>query len=149
MSSHTELRCPECRVLVDIKIDELPPNVLLMRILEGMKNATTALNNGQTKNAIAETVALSNHSQSQTSLASELPHTNGGANNDHGMSNQTSARDHIKRTVPLNSEPIHRAMVKSNAPTTTHNSNSVQNIGTSLSIPHAKALYDFESKEPG
>ena len=35
VSSHTELRCPECRVLVSIKIEDLPPNVLLMRILEG------------------------------------------------------------------------------------------------------------------
>ncbi|XP_044003201.1 E3 ubiquitin-protein ligase SH3RF3 isoform X2 [Aphidius gifuensis] len=40
MNRHRELRCPECRVLVDIKIDNLPPNVLLMRILEGMRNAT-------------------------------------------------------------------------------------------------------------
>lgn len=39
VDSHKELRCPECRVLVDVGIDELPPNVLLMRILEGMKNA--------------------------------------------------------------------------------------------------------------
>ncbi|XP_075234987.1 SH3 domain containing ring finger posh [Lycorma delicatula] len=37
--THKELRCPECRVLVDVKIDDLPPNVLLMRILEGMRNA--------------------------------------------------------------------------------------------------------------
>lgn len=36
---HKELRCPECRILVQSKIEELPPNVLLMRILEGMKNA--------------------------------------------------------------------------------------------------------------
>lgn len=34
-----ELRCPECRVLVETSIDDLPPNVLLMRILEGMRNA--------------------------------------------------------------------------------------------------------------
>lgn len=39
MTTNKELRCPECRVLVDVKIDELPPNVLLMRILEGMRNA--------------------------------------------------------------------------------------------------------------
>ncbi|XP_011498297.1 PREDICTED: SH3 domain-containing RING finger protein 3 isoform X2 [Ceratosolen solmsi marchali] len=38
--THRELRCPECRVLVNAKVDDLPPNVLLMRILEGMKNAT-------------------------------------------------------------------------------------------------------------
>lgn len=37
--THKELRCPECRVLVESKIEELPPNVLLMRILEGMRNA--------------------------------------------------------------------------------------------------------------
>ncbi|KFB47501.1 AGAP011487-PA-like protein [Anopheles sinensis] len=35
VASHQELRCPECRVLVEVRIDELPPNVLLMRILEG------------------------------------------------------------------------------------------------------------------
>jgi len=39
VDSHKELRCPECRVLVPCKVDDLPPNVLLMRILEGMKNA--------------------------------------------------------------------------------------------------------------
>lgn len=34
-----ELRCPECRVLVEVSVDELPPNILLMRILESMKSA--------------------------------------------------------------------------------------------------------------
>lgn len=36
--AHKELRCPECRVLIQCGIDELPTNVLLMRILEGMNN---------------------------------------------------------------------------------------------------------------
>jgi phage FluMu protein Com len=36
--AHKELRCPECRVLIECGIDELPTNVLLMRILEGMKH---------------------------------------------------------------------------------------------------------------
>lgn len=35
VASQQKLRCPECRVLVNCRIDELPPNVLLMRILEG------------------------------------------------------------------------------------------------------------------
>lgn len=39
VESHKELRCPECRILVEVKVEELPPNVLLMRILEGMKNS--------------------------------------------------------------------------------------------------------------
>ncbi|CAA9994702.1 unnamed protein product, partial [Nesidiocoris tenuis] len=37
--THNELRCPECRILVETNIDDLPPNVLLMRILEGIRNA--------------------------------------------------------------------------------------------------------------
>lgn len=55
VSTHRELRCPECRVLVDVKVDDLPPNVLLMRILEGMRNATPknakALSRSSTTNA--------------------------------------------------------------------------------------------------
>lgn len=39
VSSRKELRCPECRVLVETKVEELPCNILLIRILEGMKNA--------------------------------------------------------------------------------------------------------------
>ncbi|XP_071452424.1 E3 ubiquitin-protein ligase SH3RF3 isoform X2 [Hetaerina americana] len=39
VSTHKELRCPECRILIESRIDDLPPNVLLMRILEGMRNA--------------------------------------------------------------------------------------------------------------
>lgn len=35
VASQQKLRCPECRVLVNCRIDDLPPNVLLMRILEG------------------------------------------------------------------------------------------------------------------
>ncbi|CAH1102957.1 unnamed protein product [Psylliodes chrysocephalus] len=43
VQTHKELRCPECRILILSKIDELPPNVLLMRILEGVKNAGNLL----------------------------------------------------------------------------------------------------------
>lgn len=43
VATHKELRCPECRTLVECRVDELPPNVLLMRILEGMKSKSTAI----------------------------------------------------------------------------------------------------------
>lgn len=41
-STRKELRCPECRVLVSEDIDDLKPNILLVRILEGLnrKNPT-------------------------------------------------------------------------------------------------------------
>ncbi|XP_017078547.1 E3 ubiquitin-protein ligase SH3RF1 [Drosophila eugracilis] len=42
VASQNKLRCPECRILVSCKIDELPPNVLLMRILEGMRQNAAA-----------------------------------------------------------------------------------------------------------
>ncbi|XP_033743487.1 E3 ubiquitin-protein ligase SH3RF3-like isoform X2 [Pecten maximus] len=32
-----ELRCPECRTLVEIRVEDLPLNILLVRLLEGIK----------------------------------------------------------------------------------------------------------------
>ena len=36
--THKEFRCPECRIKVDIDVDDLPRNILLNRILEALKN---------------------------------------------------------------------------------------------------------------
>ena len=41
-----ELRCPECRTLVNISVDELPTNILLIRLLEGMKTAKAGFSGG-------------------------------------------------------------------------------------------------------
>lgn len=72
VTTHKELRCPECRVLVDIKIEELPPNVLLMRILEGMKNAVPKKRNSTGSSTRAPLANHSHivglHSQQLTSL---------------------------------------------------------------------------------
>ncbi|XP_061081742.1 E3 ubiquitin-protein ligase SH3RF3-like [Conger conger] len=35
--SRNELRCPECRILVDCGVDDLPANILLVRLLDGIK----------------------------------------------------------------------------------------------------------------
>nr|XP_033798072.1 E3 ubiquitin-protein ligase SH3RF1 isoform X2 [Geotrypetes seraphini] len=37
VSSRSELRCPECRTLVDCGVDELPSNILLVRLLDGIR----------------------------------------------------------------------------------------------------------------
>uniref|UniRef100_A0A3B3QBY8 RING-type E3 ubiquitin transferase n=1 Tax=Paramormyrops kingsleyae TaxID=1676925 RepID=A0A3B3QBY8_9TELE len=37
VSSRNELRCPECRILVDCGVEELPANILLVRLLDGIK----------------------------------------------------------------------------------------------------------------
>ncbi|XP_060080027.1 E3 ubiquitin-protein ligase SH3RF3-like [Ylistrum balloti] len=37
VSTKHELRCPECRTLVEIRVEDLPLNILLVRLLEGIK----------------------------------------------------------------------------------------------------------------
>ncbi|TRZ01694.1 hypothetical protein DNTS_006526 [Danionella cerebrum] len=37
VGSRGELRCPECRTLVECAVDELPSNILLVRLLDGIK----------------------------------------------------------------------------------------------------------------
>ncbi|CAK8684335.1 unnamed protein product [Clavelina lepadiformis] len=37
VKSHKELRCPECRVLVRHRVEDLPSNILLIRLLDGIK----------------------------------------------------------------------------------------------------------------
>jgi len=37
VSTKHELRCPECRTIVEIKVEDLPTNILLVRLLEGIK----------------------------------------------------------------------------------------------------------------
>uniref|UniRef100_A0A3P9J5V1 E3 ubiquitin-protein ligase SH3RF1 n=1 Tax=Oryzias latipes TaxID=8090 RepID=A0A3P9J5V1_ORYLA len=37
LSSRGELRCPECRTLVECAVDDLPSNILLVRLLDGIK----------------------------------------------------------------------------------------------------------------
>ena len=39
-----ELRCPECRILVVEDVDDLPANILLVRILEGLNRQNRSLN---------------------------------------------------------------------------------------------------------
>ena len=42
VSTKHELRCPECRFLVEMRVEDLPSNILLIRLLEGMKTVHSA-----------------------------------------------------------------------------------------------------------
>lgn len=44
-----ELRCPECRVLVEEDVDDLPANIWLVRLLEGLKKKTIKPSESQVK----------------------------------------------------------------------------------------------------
>ncbi|KAH8401008.1 hypothetical protein KR009_002411 [Drosophila setifemur] len=80
VASQHKLRCPECRILVSVRIDELPPNVLLMRILEGMKQTAAAgkeekIEEAETKPEKPPATPSSQHQQSQQQYQhSQQPH---------------------------------------------------------------------------
>uniref|UniRef100_A0A182MY13 RING-type E3 ubiquitin transferase n=1 Tax=Anopheles dirus TaxID=7168 RepID=A0A182MY13_9DIPT len=161
VASHQELRCPECRVLVEVRIDELPPNVLLMRILEGMKTAElNSQNTSQTTN-VGKPTCNRNQSQGAAPNAVNYQH-----------------HQHQQQTHPSSGGGVHGAKIgKSSAPATDgqgqpqHHPHQHQhhhqqqhpplsriiassgvtgaaNAALDLSkIPHAKAFYDFSSSE--
>ena len=59
VSTKLELRCPECRTVVRTKIDDLPHNILLVRLLESMRTAANAASRqavtGETEDGAAST----------------------------------------------------------------------------------------------
>lgn len=158
VASHSELRCPECRILIEHKnIDDLPPNVLLMRILEGMKNTCYTVpshSTGVETKAIA--LALNNRIPIQQVI---------------GVYANSNSRDQIavNKTVPLNQQITHKndqgnitnladvdeSHHGSNPPKrhieglSSQNSTNTQNIDNSVLTPYAKALYNFDSEDPG
>ena len=45
VETRKELRCPECRILVEEDVDNLPVNIFLVRILEGLNRAKVGFYN--------------------------------------------------------------------------------------------------------
>ncbi|XP_072899683.1 E3 ubiquitin-protein ligase SH3RF3-like isoform X1 [Hemitrygon akajei] len=118
VSSRNELRCPECRILVDCGVDELPANILLVRLLDGIKqrprNGRSALTPGPGSFASGSAAC---------SVSSSLG---------------TMLKDHS-------------ATANCSSPGKTK---TVLNCGATLQqsipqLPCAKALYNYEGKEPG
>ncbi|XP_053670084.1 E3 ubiquitin-protein ligase SH3RF3 [Anopheles nili] len=162
VASHQELRCPECRVLVEVRIDELPPNVLLMRILEGMK--TAELNN-QNSSQAANGKPTSNRNQSQGATPTSNANVTGyqqhqqqqqhpSSGGVHGAKMAKSPAQgstdhgqlHLHQQQQLqhhHHQPLSRIIASSGVTGATTNASPLD-----LSkIPHAKAFYDFSSSE--
>lgn len=123
VSTHRELRCPECRVLVDAKVDDLPPNVLLMRILEGMRNAAP-------KNQVKSASALSSRSSGGTAIPQRLF---GG---------------HQVAPAPIVTGNLAPAVAVASEPTIRH-SNAVAKQAHLHNQAYGRAIYDYVSKVPG
>ncbi|XP_060102532.1 E3 ubiquitin-protein ligase SH3RF1 [Heteronotia binoei] len=107
VSSRNELRCPECRTLVDCSVDDLPSNILLVRLLDGIKQRPwkpgAGVNCTNSLRAQSSTVANCIPKDLQSSQS--------------GQQQRVQARSPPVRGVPQ--------------------------------LPCAKALYNYEGKEPG
>ncbi|KAG9479938.1 E3 ubiquitin-protein ligase SH3RF1 isoform X1 [Eleutherodactylus coqui] len=107
VSSRNELRCPECRTLVECGVDELPSNILLVRLLDGIKQRPRkpGPSTGNSTNAL----------RAQGNIT-----TNCGTND--AQSTQGGPQRIQARSPPVRGVP---------------------------QLPCAKALYNYEGKEPG
>ncbi|PSN37671.1 hypothetical protein C0J52_05611 [Blattella germanica] len=136
VSTHKELRCPECRILVDVKIEDLPPNVLLMRILEGMRNAAPK------KRTVVPNRLQGGHLPSATSTVQQVTPLAQHQVSTHAATistQETRVHSTSKQHVIQPNQPYARAIYDylSNEPGVT--------VVTPLPshIPQCKALYDF------
>lgn len=125
VTTHKELRCPECRILVTTKLEDLPPNVLLMRILEGIKNVPK---NKQPEDTQVHNNQQSNHDASQN--ANILVATP-----------QQSQQPQQQVAQPLRPQQIH--------PEIQQKIETTPKALLPLQQPCAKALYDYTPQEPG
>lgn len=125
ISTHKELRCPECRVLVTTKLEDLPPNVLLMRILEGIKNV-------QTKQS--EDTQVPNHQQS-----------NHDTSHNANIQAATVSLLQPQQQVHQPQRPQHPSIHPEIHPKI----ETTPKIPVTLHQPCAKALYDYMPQEPG
>ncbi|XP_074130193.1 E3 ubiquitin-protein ligase SH3RF1 [Sminthopsis crassicaudata] len=105
VGSRNELRCPECRTLVGSGVDELPSNILLVRLLDGIKQRPR-------KPGASSGINCTSALRVQGSAV-----VNCGSKDPQGGQQRVQARSPPVRGVPQ--------------------------------LPCAKALYNYEGKEPG
>ncbi|NXE44891.1 SH3R1 ligase, partial [Casuarius casuarius] len=109
VSSRNELRCPECRTLVDCSVDELPSNILLVRLLDGIKQRP------------------------------RKPGAGGGTGSTNALRAQVNAAANCGSKDLQSSQAGQQQRVQARSP-------PVRGVPQ---LPCAKALYNYEGKEPG
>ncbi|XP_067838571.1 E3 ubiquitin-protein ligase SH3RF1 isoform X2 [Heptranchias perlo] len=112
LNSRSELRCPECRTLVDCGVDELPTNILLVRLLDGIKHRPRRSGSSSVNgnSGINGTVRIQGNGAITTANC-------GTALRELQSTHRVQARSPPVRGIPQ--------------------------------LPCAKALYNYEGKEPG
>ncbi|XP_062457642.1 E3 ubiquitin-protein ligase SH3RF3 isoform X2 [Rhea pennata] len=72
VSSRHELRCPECRILVGCGVDELPANILLVRLLDGIRQRPRAAGSAAAAPAYPQPAAAPSAAASAAASLREL-----------------------------------------------------------------------------
>ncbi|XP_027693408.1 E3 ubiquitin-protein ligase SH3RF1 [Vombatus ursinus] len=108
VGSRNELRCPECRTLVGCGVEELPSNILLVRLLDGIKQRPR-------KSGTSVGITCTNALRAQGSAV-------GNCNSKDPQGSQSGQQRVQARSPPVRGVP---------------------------QLPCAKALYNYEGKEPG
>uniref|UniRef100_A0AAZ3R7K2 RING-type E3 ubiquitin transferase n=1 Tax=Oncorhynchus tshawytscha TaxID=74940 RepID=A0AAZ3R7K2_ONCTS len=126
VSSRNELRCPECRILVGCEVDDLPANILLVRLLDGIKQRPR--NGGSTRQSLVG----GGRSQGCAAGISASPPGSG-------------IRD---LPVATRSPPVKNILALWEG--LTYLLSLLQSLpNLTLTLPCGKALYSYEGKEPG
>ncbi|XP_075708767.1 E3 ubiquitin-protein ligase SH3RF3 isoform X2 [Rhinoderma darwinii] len=123
VSSRNELRCPECRILVECGVDDLPANILLVRLLDGIRQRPR---------------------NSPTGSPTAGGHHCAGSNNSNNHSPGCSATGGTPGTHP------HSTVCTPNLRELAAASQNALLLAKNISqLPCGRALYAYEGKEPG
>ncbi|KAG7277521.1 hypothetical protein CRUP_030683 [Coryphaenoides rupestris] len=136
VGSRGELRCPECRTLVESGVDELPSNILLVRLLDGIKQRPRRPGGAAGPSAAAAagaagTVVAASCSTNGTAGGGAAARPPGV-----GPRGEQQQQQQQQQQGPSAAQP-QRAQSKSTV---------VRGVPQ---LPCAKALYNYDGKEPG
>ncbi|XP_072477939.1 E3 ubiquitin-protein ligase SH3RF3 isoform X2 [Notamacropus eugenii] len=139
--SRHELRCPECRILVGCGVDELPANILLVRLLDGIRqrprgsgggggsSSCSSNGNSPTARGHGPTPAGGGGGGGGNAPGSPVYHPAAAAAAAATISGGTSAAASLRELAAASRSAL---------------------LGKNISqLPCGKALYSYEGKEPG
>ncbi|XP_061482740.1 E3 ubiquitin-protein ligase SH3RF3 [Rhineura floridana] len=148
VSSRHELRCPECRILVGCGVDELPANILLVRLLDGIRQRPRTGAGGGCCGG-GSCAPGSPTAQGSAAATSSVDKSAGGGSNSVPAANP-GCHPVAAAAAPTGSPSSAAAAVSAAASLRELAAASRSALlKNSSQLPYGKALYAYEGKEPG
>ncbi|XP_006873101.1 PREDICTED: SH3 domain-containing RING finger protein 3 [Chrysochloris asiatica] len=133
--SRHELRCPECRILVGCGVDELPANILLVRLLDGIRQRPRAGGSGTGSGS-----SSNGSSPPARPSPGAAPALGGGGGGAAGSAPGSPVFLPVEAAAGSATSSLRElAAASRNAPLAKQ----------PCILPYGKALYSYEGKEPG